>query len=818
MRTDWTPDHFVAEGKFCPTSCIRQWLEDWRVASEFDWILLLPFSSREGDTSFGSLMVICHQSAEVAASLQREVIKATTQASAQRLAFQLRTTVEQGEKRTGYSRIVPSDADELRQAEALRPLADARLLSRHLALFRPRTWSTKSGVRFVVLSSDTRKRFARSDGESQDIYVARRDDLASLQTMLNATRQAVLHLHDRSRPWRTGRRRRDRADVSPSIDDYLPVTDARYVGAGDEYDDLLEEASSYRSIEGPRTAGNGSTPHRSSHRQGRTVAIYFLDRTGERLRRVVGIGIGTEGAEIDRNSEESSIAFVLDKNRPPRIMNRVQSEPILHSSLKPGWIGTRPEPADFSEIVVPISSTAVGARPDVVGALVVQKRSPKTEVLDARDLAYYEQLAYRISLRRANQLFSDATAALAELTGNTMLASAGARDLPRLGSAWGRLPIDFANARPFFDRTLKLLYRNTSSTGASLALFDVAQERLVRIVEVGEGDLVPDGWKASDHPPGLAGLTNYALQHFETAHVRDTRGPGAFRRFGGRVSGNGWGSVRSAIVVPVIVADRATGVVIVGSTQPQVLTASTNFVQAAAQQIALSIMLAQRAEERRAFAYASSTAVHAHEILKRLDALREYPSEDIRRIGNEIHSLVDSLRSPGPSSSFMSKSPVDAFNDAIRDITMEDYVVWEGAAPSLPPVPPITVMAIHQAATEIFKNSKANVVSDGEYPAIRVRAKIVKQSPLPRLRIDIQHCIAQPLARELIPLLYRAPIEDPAETGRRHYGTFIAGYWLRAIGGDAYLWRTETDRKGRHWIGTALEVPLLTLAPEEVVR
>ncbi|MEL6986180.1 MAG: hypothetical protein AAFO29_27375 [Actinomycetota bacterium] len=244
--------------------------------------------------------------------------------------------------------------------------------------------------------------------------------------------------------------------------------------------------------------------------------------------------------------------------------------------------------------------------------------------------------------------------------------------------------------------------------------------------------------------------------------------------------------------------------------QEYVLSELANFIQAATQQICLALILAQRAEERRAFAFSSSTALHAHEILKRADQLRTNPDPKVASLGNEIEQLVDVLRSP-EGGQRLPTDPIEALHQAIAEVGVGYYVAWDSDPPELPPFPGSTILAVKRAAVEILKNSKLRMVGS----RIQIRARVIDDLPIPQLLIQLQHCIEEPLRDELLPLLYRAPIEDPGgRSARRHYGAFTAGYWMRAVGGDVYLWRNQTDSLGRHWIGTAIEVPIFTLSPE----
>ena len=227
-----------------------------------------------------------------------------------------------------------------------------------------------------------------------------------------------------------------------------------------------------------------------------------------------------------------------------------------------------------------------------------------------------------------------------------MLASGGANDLDRLDPAWRELPIDLANARPFLQRTLNLVHRHTPCAVAALALLDVTPTHLVRVGEIGDAHL-PARWpRRIRSSEGLAALGAHAVLRGEDAEGLDTRSAGGLQAFRGTVGRGGWDGLRSALAWPIRVADRTVGVMLVGSTQPEVLRSLGSFLRAAAQQICLALILAQRVEERRAFAFASSTALHAHEILKRVDQLGRHPDREVRAIGVEIEQLVDALDQP----------------------------------------------------------------------------------------------------------------------------------------------------------------------------
>jgi hypothetical protein len=793
LAIDWTPDLLLAEGAYCPTSAVRDHLDRWRSRRRLAWCLLLPFPASKGHTSFGSLMLYGEDDAEVAGTVQAEIARATTHTTARDLASTLRGLVGEPARRWWRHPLGDGRATTLRTEAAIQPLG-ARL-DLPLTLFRPPTWSTTIGVRFAVLAPDR----TGPDGAGHaggGLTLEADPDLVELQTMLNGTRQAVLHQHHRGSV-RLSRRPLPGAvepvAAVPAIEDYLPDPRTANFGPGLEFDDLLAEAE-------------------TRHGGPLAVAVYLIDRRGDHLLQVAGRNVRSDDQRIPVASDTSPIALAVQDNRPPQIVNRTRSEPALDGSRANRWLGTGARPADFSQVVVPVPGTAAGGRSTIVGALVAQCRSGNGRVFGAHDLQYFEQLAGRISLRRANLLFSEATRSLAELTSHTMLASAGVADPARLDPAWRQLPVDFANAHPFLRRTLRLVHRQIPCIGVALGLLDVGNDRLVRVIEIGETGLVPETWPRRRPPPGLAGLGAFALRNGRLAEVANVGTKGAFRAFGGAVTGEGWGPVRSAMAAPVVVADRPIGVMVVAAAQEHVLGELTNFVQAATQQVCLSLILAQRAEERRAFAFSSSTALHAHEILKRADRLRASDDPTVSRLGDEIEQLVDVLRTP-EGGRRLPGDPLRALDEAIAEVGVGLYVAWDNEPPELPPFPAPIILAVKRAAVEILKNSKLRMIGS----QIQIRARIVNELPIPQLLIQLQHLIEHPLPDDLLPLLYRSPIEDPGGlSARRHYGAFTAGYWMRAVGGDVYLWRNETDARGRHWIGTAIEVPVFTLAPEPV--
>lgn len=797
MSNAWSPDRFLADGTYCPSSLIRQRVERYRLEAGRPWVLLLPFSPESGTTSFGSLMFA--DMADDGSGLQAAVVAATDAREAHALADVLRTMAG-----GGGGPVPPADAEVLRQIRPLGPLRDRGLLDGPVELVRPIVWSSQSGVRFFLLGPAPTAGGSLGSGPDRVVRVSGLDDL---QTMLNATRQAVLHQHERARnrslPLREGRRGAQlvagAGPGGPSIEDVLPLSASSHYGPAHEFEDLVEEIDAL---------------HPSV-----VAAIYLLDRTGTRLNRVAGRGLPTDAGLVLAAEQPSSIAFVLGDNRPPRVMNRVMTEPVLHSSIRSEWLGLQPTPADFSEVVVPIASTDDGARANVVGALVVQRpTSADDEVFDARDLVFLEQLASRISLRRANLLFDQATRALHDLIDHNMLASVGGAEPDSIDKSWNRLPVDILNARPFLERTVQLVYRFTPVAGIGLALFDTTRRNLVTAIAQGADHGLPtEPWRPLPSVGGVAALAVHALRHGAEAEVTNVRAEAGFSPFGGEVDRNGWGPVRSALALPVTVSDRTMGVILFTASRPEVLVPNRHFLRAATQQICLSVVLAQQVEEHQAFAFASSTAIHAHEILKKVDALRTHPSPEVAKLGDEIEALVDTMRTPATRQAVLTTDPFEAMAQAVAEVGLHHFVRWENERPELPPFPPMTILAVKQAAVEILKNSKLRLASDGRSRQIWMSSRVDHWGRLPRLVIEVQHCVEKPVPADLLPWLYRAPIVDaPGRGGRRHYGAFTAGYWMRAVGGDVYPWRAETDRQGRHWFGTAIDIPVLTLAPEEV--
>jgi len=83
---------------------------------------------------------------------------------------------------------------------------------------------------------------------------------------------------------------------------------------------------------------------------------------------------------------------------------------------------------------------------------------------------------------------------------------------------------------------------------------------------------------------------------------------------------------------------------------------------------------------------------------------------------------------------------------------------------------------------------------------------------MPRLLLDITQAVDDAVPEDIVRKMYRTPIESAAGADRRHFGAFIAGYWMRAVGGDVFL-RENRASNGAFYVSTTLEVPIYTLAP-----
>jgi hypothetical protein len=256
------------------------------------------------------------------------------------------------------------------------------------------------------------------------------------------------------------------------------------------------------------------------------------------------------------------------------------------------------------------------------------------------------------------------------------------------------------------------------------------------------------------------------------------------------------------------------GVLVLSSQQRSAFVETLRFVQALAQHMGLVLMLSQRSEEQRGFVISSSTAVHAHEILKRVDELRKSGDPNTVRLADEIQHFVDSGQRSNDSDGIGPSDPYEILDQVASDVGVAEWVVWDRARDRVPPLSPAIALALRRAAHEVLKNSKSHLNFDGS-AGVTLRGRIHRRGGMPRLLVDITQSSDEPVPEEIVSKIYRTPIESALENeplGRRHFGAFIAGYWMRAVGGDIYLRENRSD-DGRVYVSTTLEVPIYSLAP-----
>lgn len=580
------------------------------------------------------------------------------------------------------------------------------------------------------------------------------------------------------------------------LDDFRPAQSMTHFGPAHEYEDILESS----------TVVGGAA----------VAALYLVDRSGKNLALVASIRAKKAPPVVPLHPLRTGLAFAVRRDRP-RVANHAMAEPGLHSSFDLAWFGNPPTPADFSEVVVPVRTMASEKNEAVIGALIVQKRAKTDDdVFDIHDLNQLEILNSQVALRRANLLFEEATDRLSELTGHNMLASSASLELESLPTPWRALPADLVSARQLLERAVRLAHTYTPALATVLYLLDRRQEQLIPAARAGSELFGLAPVRIPNSLRKVRGLVATVLTDGNPILIDDIRDPGALRAYGGRLSREEWSDTpaRSVHALPITVLDRTVGVLELVSERPGALEITRSFSQAVAHQICTALLLAQRAEEQRAFVFASSTAVHAHEILKRVDVLRGFDDQRVRQIGKEIKQLVDSLQEADTAEVLTSRDPFDIINSVLDRINFSEFVIWRNDMPAFPPVSPSVALALERAAYEVFENAKDRVVSDGHSTRLSLRTRLQHRGGLPRLVIELQHCARNRIDPWVEARIYRTPVEDNHDSaGRRHFGAFTAGYWMRAVGGDVYIWRNDIDQQGRAFVGTAIEVPILTLAP-----
>ena len=620
------------------------------------------------------------------------------------------------------------------------------------------------------------------------------DDLEPLELMLHSTNQVVVHWHERRpRAASDAVRKRRIHDVNPGLPDvwsFRPEVTLRE-SAEQAYADLFSVID-----EAGLTGRLGGT------------ALYLRDRSGTSLRLAARRGAVSAPGEVDLDSRDNLVLVV--QRRRPRVVNRARTERAQQTAGRSSWFGAQEQPADFSEVIVPIAG-GIGDDPgSVAGALVVQRETiSDAGDFAARDLDDLELLGMQFALRRTNLLFAEVTDRLAELTANSILLSVSPLDDPDPSSNWCRVPFDFSQARRTLTAALALVYQHANAGRASLYLMSWDQQFLVRVASQGQALDEVDG----DIPLAKSGL-GVARRAFITGRrqvVDDGRARGAVGP-----SASQWRerSLRSALAIPISLFDRVVGVLILTSPQPSAFVETQRFVEALALHMSLILMFAQRAQEQRGFVIASSTAVHAHEILKRVDLLRECGDTEVVALADQIQQFVDSGQRPSTHSTNLSSSPYEILDEVAREVEVSEWIVWDKVCEEVPPLSPTVAMALKRAAHEVLKNSKSHLRFE-KSARVSLRGRLHQRGGMPRLLLDITQSADGAVPEEIVSKIYRTPIESAtagAGVERRHFGAFIAGYWMRAVGGDIFL-RENRATDGVIYVSTTLEVPIYTLAP-----
>ena len=795
LGAEWTLRSYIVDGRFCPPNALTGWLDAWRERHHRAWAVLIPFTTGTHPTSesvvFGSLLLVSHQDQVIAKRTQSAimtVLNARTTAELER-SLQAIHTLWTG--KSPMSRRLPQElGTKLRNSTVVRTALKAITPNRreNISIWRPPlNHDGDKQIHIVVLTGQA---------DNKPIRVGSSSELEDLAIMLHTTHQVVVHWHER-RPRMAGeivrRRRASRIESVDSPSQHLfRGTDILANGTEQEYADLfcvVREAG----LIGEHGA----------------AALYLRDRDGSSLRLTAQLTAPAAPTRIDLEGGYN-IALAVQRRRP-RVVNRVLTESTYHPGNMSSWFGGTPKPSDFSEVIVPIAG-GVGDDPgSVAGALIVQRETEcDADVFAARDIDDLELLGLHFALRRGNLLFAEVTDRLAELTGRSILLSVSPLEDPDPSSDWWGVPSDFCQARSTLCAALSLAYKHVNANRAALYLMAWDQQSLVRVA--GEGDGPDETAGTISLSKSGVGLARQAFIDGRIITIEDGRLRGAVGK-----SAEEWRtkSIRSALAVPVTLFDRVVGVLVLTSQQRAAFAETLRFVQALAQHMGLVLMLSQRSEEQRGFVISSSTAVHAHEILKRVDGLRRSIDPRARELAIEIQNFVDSGQRPNASNIIPSASPYEILDQVAADVGVSEWVVWDRARESVPPLSPAVALALRRAAHEVLKNSKSHLNFDGSATRVTLRSRVHQRGGMPRLLIDITQSSDEPVPEQIVNKIYRTPIEgslDSEPLDRRHFGAFIAGYWMRAVGGDIYL-RDNQPGNGRVYVGTTLEVPIYTLAP-----
>lgn len=598
----WTLRAYIVDGRFCPPVALRRWVDDWRRGRGAQWAVLIPFTvghpSLADGVVFGSLLIVTHEDEHVAASAHEQLSEVLNEASTTELERAVHRIA--GEAMQLSSDLILSEevAQEFARATVMSMLIAKLSDHRHdgITVWRPDPLPTgEKDVRLLLVTP----------GASHRISVIPADDLEPLELMLHSTNQVVVHWHER-RPRTAGEavRRRRNDELSrggvPDLTSFRPGATLRESPV-QAYADLFAVV-----------AESGLTGTRGA------AALYVRDRNGTSLRIAAHRGALSAPAEVELD-DRSNLALVVQRRRA-RVMNRACTEPAQHTAGRSDWYGAGPQPPDFSEVIVPIPG-GIGDDPgSVAGALVVQRETVSdVGPFAARDLDDLELLGMHFALRRTNILFAEVTDRLAELTANSVLLSVSPLDEPDPSSTWRQVPFDFSQARRTLEAALRLVYQHVSARRTLLYLVSWDQLWLVPVASEGAAMDEVDG--AVSLGKSGAGLARRAFITGRRQVVDDGWSRGSAH--GSSTAEWRRRSIRSAVALPISLFDRVVGVLFLTSSQPSAFVETLRFVEALAQQMSLALMFAQRAEEQRGFVIASSTAVHAHEILKRVDRLRD---------------------------------------------------------------------------------------------------------------------------------------------------------------------------------------------------
>lgn len=795
---DWTPQDFIINGRYCDSQPLVSRLEGLRRARNSEALLLFAFRET---TVFRPLLRLVHKDQVRLPDLRQILVNKT--------------------KLTSIARDSPTLEALKRSLPSALPLRELGLEDFDLTLLErvdqgadsddPRAPLTQPASIVVLAFGGT-----SAKGEQSA--------LDELLLMVNASAPVIAHrelegqtdlrdaLAQTERTWNEERSVRPGGSTLSDPSSSPPSEDGKW--HPDDYATMLLDLA----LKVTRSSvGN----------------LYVAKRDGRTLKRVAHRLNADEFEELQPAEEEEPRSVVMRAYERGRAL--IINDVVDYQRMNPqaGYVSVLADPdmEPYAELAVPIEQGPFSSlvpprspahsqppRTKPIGVINVERVRPNdmgAGDFTPSDLAALQTIAFFYALRRAGSLTMASASSLAHLTQRNALAPAGAGlELPS-GAHVADVPADLLSARESLALIAAQIHALTRSTSVTIRVVTPDQLGLARLVAFPSARLddrfsviAVDDRESVNAWVARSGLPCYIPNALD-------RGGTHFDGLDGIISVPDREPVRSELCLPIAVQGRVLGTLNLESAQhsdyPDDVTA---VVSALAQQAGVAIAQVRRADERRLFAIHAEQTRRSHVILKRVGRLNKWLSAhgrqiagdngELKRLAEEISTAADPLRPAAAATATLSggrrlareavleslkRSRVEARVD-VRSMPPDDLLLHELAA---------HVLTI--ALTELLQNA-ANYVSKRTNLTfiVRLRYHPVRRGRRDYLCLEVTNRVKEALPPEIVSLLYRRPVSRE----RTHLGAYIAGAYVRSVGGEIYI-----AENGTEFLTAALELPLI---------